>query len=207
MSTYMLDSFQEPAGKNIRRPRKIAVQSAASTAGSVPSATSPYITITEEGNGLIHQTVLTLSGLPITMRDTEQGGGAKIYSFPLGRLLYLGGTASIAVTTTSVLASTLNAGVTCNWGVGTVTQANGTVATTEQDLINVQAFVSSATINVAGATVAGVGVASVTPHDGTSTAKSAFLNLAVAGATDIDANATVTVSGTIRLTWINLGDT
>ena len=139
------------------------------------------------------------------MRDTEQGGGVKIYDFPEGRILFLGSTASIAVTTTSVLASTLNAGVTCNWGVGTVTQANATVATTEQNLIPVTAFTSSATIAVAGAT-ATAALAASAQFDGTSTAIDMFLNLAVAGATDIDADATVTVAGTILFTWINLGD-
>ncbi len=50
----------------------------------------------------------------------------------------------------------------------------------------------------------GVGIGVVTPLDGTSTAKDAFLNIAVATATDIDADATVTISGTVRLAWVNL---
>lgn len=174
--------------------------------GSIPSAVGSYVTAVEKGDGVFHQTVLTLSALPITMRDTEQGGGAQIYAFPAGRICRLGAIGSIAVTTTSVLADTLNAGVTCNWGVGSTTQASATVATTEQDFVNVAAFTSSATINVAGATATGVGAGVLASLDGTSTAVAAFLNLAVAGATDIDANATVTVSGTITITWSQIGD-
>jgi hypothetical protein len=174
--------------------------------GSVPAAVGAYVTATEKGDGVFHQTVLTLAALPITMRDTEQGGGAKIYSFPLGRICHLGSIGSIAVTTTSVLADTLNTGVTCNWGVGTTTQASATVATTEQDLVNVTAFTASATINVAGATANGVGAGVLASHDGTSTAIGAFMNLAVALNTDIDANATVTVSGTVTISWVALGD-
>ena len=107
------------------------------------------------------------------------------------------------IITTSVLADTLNTGVTCNWGLGSVTQANATVATTEQDFIQVTAFTASATVDVAGADSTGVGAGVLASWDGTSTAINAFLNLAVAGATDIDADATVTVSGTIKITWVN----
>lgn len=174
--------------------------------GSVPAAVDAYVSATEKGDGVFHQTVLTLAALPITMRDTEQGGGAKIYTFPAGRICRLGAIGSIAVTTTSVLADTLNGGVTCNWGVGSTTQASATVATTEQDFVNVTAFTASATINVAGATANGVGAGVLASLDGTSTAVAAFLNLAVAGATDIDANATVTVSGTVTITWAQIGD-
>jgi hypothetical protein len=174
---------------------------ASSTAGVKNGAT---VTATEAGTGVVHQTTLTLAATPITMRNTEQGGGVKIYDFPEGRILVLGATASIAVTTTSVLADTLNAGVTCNYGIGTVTQSNATVATTEQDIVQVTAFTSSATVDVAGAVAKGVGV--LAPFDGTTTPVDAYLNLAVAGATDIDADATVTVSGTVNITWINLGD-
>ena len=172
-------------------------------AGTVPAAVTPYVSVVENGDGVYIQSVFTLTALPITMRDTEQGGGAQIYNFPLGRITTLGATATIAVTTTSELSSTLNTGVTCNYGVGTVTQSNATVATTEQDIVNVTAFTSSATINVAGADATGVGVGVLASLDGTSTAKDAFLNLAVASATDIDADATVTVTGTVTISWIN----
>jgi hypothetical protein len=43
---------------------------------------------------------------------------------------------------------------TGNWGVGTTTQANATLVTTEQDILHNAAFVSSATINVAGTATA-----------------------------------------------------
>lgn len=174
--------------------------------GSVPAAVATYVTATEKGDGVFHQTVLTLAALPVTMRDTEQGGGAQIYAFPAGRICRLGAIGSIAVTTTSILADTLNTGVTCNWGVGSTTQASATVATTEQDFVNVTAFTASATINVAGATANGVGAGVLASLDGTSTPVAAFLNLAVALNTDIDANASVTVSGTVTITWANCGD-
>jgi hypothetical protein len=153
----------------------------------------------------VHSTLLTLVATPLTLRDTEQGAGVKIYDFPLGRILILDAKGSVAMKTTSILADTLNASKTCNWGVGTVTQANATLATTEQDIINVEDITSSATINVAGAASPGVGVA-MTLLDGSETAIDAFLNVSVPTADDIDANATVTLTGTIEISWVNLDE-
>lgn len=164
------------------------------------------VTVQEYGNGVLNRTAFTFTATPITMADSTQGGGVKIYDFPAGRILIMGATGSIAVTTKSTLASTLNTGVTCNWGIGSVVQSSATVATTEQNFLNVTAFTASATINVAGATSNGSGIAVLTSLDGTATAIDAYLNLAVAGATDIDGDATVTVTGTANLFWINLGD-
>jgi hypothetical protein len=189
--------FTELAGpSDVSAIAAAAAQTATAAAGAKNGAT---VTATET-MGVVNKTVLTFTALPITMRDTEQGGGVKVYDFPAGRIAFLGATGSIAVTTTSVLADTLNAGVTCNWGIGSTTQASATLATTEQNIIQVAAFTSSATINVAGAAAAGFGAATAlaSPVD-------AYLNLAVAGATDIDANATVTVTGTATIYWVNLG--
>jgi len=202
----MVDSWQD-LNANVRTKVRVAdIDNSTIGVGSIPLAMQPYVTVTEKGDDVFKQTVLTLSAVPVTMRDTEQGGGAQIYTFPAGRICRLGAIGSIAVTTTSVLASTLHAGVTCNWGVGSTTQVSATVATTEQDFVNVAAFTSSATINVAGAVANGVGAGVLASLDGTSTAVAAFLNLAVTLAADIDANATVTVDGTITITWANIGD-
>ena len=161
--------------------------------------------VASERPGIVHQTLLTLTDVLVTMLDSSQGGGTKIYDFPEGRILVLGAIATMSMKTTSTLASTLNASVTGNWGVGTTVQANGTLATTEQDLIPSTAFTSSATINVAN-TATSAALAAAAQFDGHTTAKDAYLNLAVAGATDIDGNATVTCTGTVLLTWLNLGD-
>ena len=193
----------EDVNANIRKSKSVSLDKNTVGAGIVPAAVSGTVSAAEYGDGTFHQTVLTLTNVPVTMRDTEQGGGVQIYDFPMGRITELGAAGTIAVTTTSELASTLNTGVTCNWGLGSVTQANATVATTEQDLIQVTAFTASATIDIAGADSTGVGAGVLASWDGTSTAINAFLNLAVAGATDIDADATVTVSGTIKITWVN----
>lgn len=171
-------------------------------------ATAAGVTAVEYGDANFHKTVLTLTDVEVAVSDSNVGGGTKILDFPEGRLLVLGAVASVNFTTTSTLASTLNAGVTLSWGVGTVqttTQASGTLATTQQDLIPATAATSSATINVAGAT-ASAALASSAQFDGTTTAKDAYINIGVPTATDIDGDATVKVNGTVTITWVYLGD-
>lgn len=205
MGDRIVEGF-EALNANIRTNVRTINLELSPSSGTIPGTAAAYVSAVEKGSGIFHQTVLTLAGVPITMRDIEQGGGAQIYTFPKGRILFLGGSGQINTTTTSAIDTTLLSGKTCNWGVGTTTQASATLATTEQDLIQVEAWVSSATINVAPAlSTASKGAASVTPYAGVSTATAAYLNLAVADALNINGDATTTTTGTITLTWINLG--
>ena len=171
--------------------------------GAVNGAT---VSAVEKGNGVIHQTVLTFTATPLTLADATVGAGVKVYDFPAGRINILGAVGSIALTTTSALASTLNASVTYNWGIGTTTQASGTLATTEQNILTTANGTASATVNVAGAAAVGGVAASAGNLDGTSTAIDAYLNIGIATATDIDGDATVTLTGTATITWIYEGD-
>ena len=172
------------------------------TSSNVGAKNGATVTAVEYGNGILHQTVLTLTATPLTLRNTEQGQGVKIYDFPAGGIAILGATGTVAETTTSILADTLNAGVTYNWGVGTTTQANGTLATTEQDIIPATNGTASATINVAGASSLGARVADAANFNGVSAATDAYFNVGIATADDIDADATTTWTGTINITWL-----
>jgi hypothetical protein len=78
---------------------------------------------------------------------------------------------------------------------------NATLATTEQDIVQVTTFTSSATAGVAPAAVTGYGIGVFTMLDFTTTSD-AYFNISVPGATDIDADATVAVSGVITINWI-----
>lgn len=160
------------------------------------------VSAVEYGDGITHQTVITLAATPLTLRDVEQGQGVKIYDFPAGGITILGATGTVRETTTSALATTLNAGVTYNWGIGTTTQANGTLATTEQDIIPSTNGTASATIDVEAAASNGARIADAANFNGTSTAIDAFFNVGIATATDIDGDATTTWNGTINITWL-----
>jgi hypothetical protein len=150
-------------------------------------------------------TTLTLDNVAQTVVNGVEYQGTKIFDFPEGRLLVLGVTASLKQKTTSAIASTLNSGVTGAIGLGTATASAVTLATTMVDLLPSTAFTTSTTINVAGAAV-GAALAASAHFDGTTTAKDMYLNTAYATTTDVDADATQTISGTIVITWMNLGD-
>ena len=164
--------------------------------------------VASEAFGVVNKTLLTLTAVGVTMADaTVQGGGTKIYDFPAGQILILGSTASLAPKTTTALASTINASAAGVWSLGSaVAAANATLTSTEADVLPSTAFTSSATINVAAATVTGALAAPII-IDGRTTAVDLYLNACIDTATDIDGDGTITWTGTVLVHWINLGDT
>ena len=156
------------------------------------------------GRGYI-QTTLTLDNVAQTVVNGTEYQGTKIYDFPECRMYVVGAVATLQQKTTSALASTLNASSTGAIGLGTATASATTLATSMQDIIPTTAFTSSATVNVAGTAVSAV-LAAAAFFDGTGTAKDLYLNTAYATTGDVDADATQTISGTVVITWQNLGD-
>lgn len=163
------------------------------------------IVVKQEQFGALYQTTLSLVDVPQAVTNGTEYQSTLLYTFPEGRLLVLGCTATLAQKTTSTLASTLNASVTGAVSLGTVAASATTLATTMVDLMPSTAFTSSATINVAGTAVSSALAASA-QFDGTSTAKKMYLNSAYATTADVDGNATQTFTGTVRVTWVWLGD-
>lgn len=155
--------------------------------------------------GPICKTILTLDNVAQAVADGVEYQGTKIYDFPAGRILVLGVTATLQQKTTSAIATTLNSGVTGAIALGTAAASNVALTSTMVDLLPSTAFASSTTINVAGTAVSNALAASA-QFDGTTTAKDVYLNTAYATTTDVDANATQTISGTVTITWVNLGD-
>lgn len=178
---------------------------AQTTTVNVGAASGTGNVATEFGNSVVHQTLLTLTDTPVAVADATQYGGTKIYTFPEGRILVLGVTASVAPKTTTAIATTINSGVAGALSIGTVTASAITLATTMADLLPSTAIVTSTVINVAAATVTGALAASA-QFDGTATAKAAFLNTSITTATDIDADGTIAYGGTVRISWVFLGD-
>jgi len=150
------------------------------------------------------QTTLRLNNVPQAVVNGTEYQGTKIYDFPAGRISILGVTATLQQKTTSAILTTLNSG-TGSIGLGTATASATTLATTMVNLMPATAFTSSATINVAGTAVSAA-LAAAAQFDGTSTPVDVFLNTAYATTGDVDADATQTISGTVVITWVNLGD-
>jgi hypothetical protein len=160
---------------------------------------------TDGGPGGYYRTTITLNDMAQAVVNGTEYQGTKIYDFPEGRIYVIGAVATLQQKTTSAIASTLNSGVTGAIGVGTATASATTLATTMQDIIPTTAFTTSTVINVAGTAVSAV-LASPAVFDGTATARDLFLNTAYATTGDIDADATQTISGTIVVSWVFLGD-
>lgn len=197
----------ETVNANIRKPITFDLnQAAASTGGNgvVPSAVAAQVVATESGDGVFHQTVLTITQLAQAIADATSWAGTEIYDFPEGRIHILGCVATLAPRTTSAIASTIKSGVGGVVGLGTTTATKIAIDTTMVDLMPSKITVNSTVINVAAAAVAEV-LAAAAVFDGTGTAKKMFLNSAVAAA-DIDADGTMDWTGTVRVTWCNLGD-
>lgn len=171
------------------------------------TGTSPISTVVAKhvAIGPLVVTTLTLNNVAQTVVNGTEYQGTKIFDFPQGRINVLGVTATLQQKTTSALASTLNASSTGAISLGTATASATTLATTMVDLLPSTAFTSSATVNVAGTAVSAALAASA-QFDGTTTAKDVYLNTAYATTTDVDGDATQTISGTVVITWMNLGD-
>lgn len=171
------------------------------------SGTSPLSTVVAKhvAIGPLIQTTLTLNNVAQTVVNGTEYQGTKIFDFPQARIHVLGVTATLQQKTTSAIASTLNSGVTGAISLGTATASNVSLTGTMVDLLPSTAFTSSTTINVAGTAVSAA-LAAAAQFDGTTTAKDVFLNTAYATTTDVDADATQTISGTVVITWLNLGD-
>lgn len=168
------------------------------------------VSVLEKGGGVINQTVLTLTATPITITDdagVAQYGGVKIYDFPLGSICTLGG----------VVSGILTAGVTGtiidNWdgdvALGTATATTGATLTgTEADVLQSTA-VSAGAADKDGVAEAFQIATALTESgarwfDGTATAKDLYLNFVI----DDDAThttGTATFTGTVTITWMNLG--
>lgn len=199
-------TIKQSVNDNVHRVKDIDLDaSPSSSVGSVPQAIQATCVATEEGDGVTHKTTLTLTDLAQTVVNGTEYQGTKIYDFPEGRIMVLGVTMSMAQKTTSTLASTLNASSTGALSVGTATASSTTLNSTMADLIPSTAFTSSATVDVAG-TAVGAALAASAQFDGTSTAKDAYINTAYATTTDVDGDATQTLTGNVTITWMNLGD-
>lgn len=176
--------------------------------GSSPAVTGM---VTEEGGAHgFRQTTFRFTAAPFALVD-EAGVvayvGKKIYDFPAGNILIFGATADLTVGKSS-------AGVNADWdgdfSLGTVTASNNaTLSSTEQNIIpTTPTPQATGTGNAATTTAKGINTAAIAPLDGTATAIDLYLNLLVDDA-DHDVTGTacnLLLTGTVTVTWCNLGD-
>jgi len=178
------------------------------TTVGVGAVVSGKATAVEYGDGVLHQTVLTLTltganDLDLA-GDADNSKGVKVYDFPVGRIHVLGATINASVTVNNAFNASDND--IFYMAVGSVdgTQAaNADLTSTEADLIPKTTLdtESNATLTLDWHAA----LAAAAQFDGTTTALDVFVNAAVANASTTKA-VTVAVTGTLTITWINLGD-
>jgi len=153
--------------------------------------------------GGIHLTKIKFSAYTPTITDALSYFGVKLFTFPLGEICFLAAGGSLTFTTTSTLSSTLNASVTCAWGLGSAAASNVTLSSTMVNIVGSTAFTSSATINVANTATTGV-LAVPINYNGTATACPCYFNIGIPTNTDIDGDATVEVNGEVTIAWFRV---
>jgi hypothetical protein len=174
--------------------------------GSVPAASGTAGVTAADSNigGGLHQTVFTFTDVDVVTTDAGAAGthgSIQLLDLPAGLIEYIGATSNLAIVSD---ATGLDVDAELVASVGTVTTAtdNATLTTTEADLIPSTVCTLTASVGA----MAGKSTATEKAlHDGTATAIEAFLNFAAPDA-DSTGNDTITVNGTVTLTWINLGD-
>jgi len=159
-----------------------------------------------EGNGAgNYRIVLTFNAMPISVTKALSYASQKLVDFPAGRLQIDGGTASLAFAVTSARVSTINDNAVLSWGLGTAAASSVTLATT---MVNVVPQTNKTLDGAVAAytTPSNVNAAAVAVYDGTTTPVDVYLNVAFPTATDIDADGTLAVNGTITLIASLFGD-
>ena len=160
------------------------------------------VAATESGNGTLHKTLLKLTNVAITLTDQGAAGSGylQIYGFAAGAIKLVGATIDIT-TATSGLAD----GYSVDCALGTAfAAADGTLTGTEANLVpSITAAVATNAIAHKGKS--GATEESQASFDGMAGANTVKVYLNFASAADPVGNKTLTVSGTVRLHWINLG--
>lgn len=179
--------------------------------GAINAATG--LSVVEDKFGHWTRSTFTLTAVAFTITDTLAYLGTKIYDFPEGIILLGGAVGRITMSVTSAN-TTLNDAAVVTVGVGTATASNIALTSTM-----VNAGLTSLTMGTnPAASAAGIirpvlGTATAasltslnTVVDGSGTAADLFLNFGVPTNTEIDGDATVTVTGTITVLWCNILD-
>jgi hypothetical protein len=154
--------------------------------------------------GRVYCTTLTLTAAVITITDADAAGAhgsLKVMDFNQGAVRFLGATCDLAITAAAGISAT--GAVVCGIGTAAAATDNATLAGTEQNIIPS----TSVTLAASAGAFKGesTGTEGATTIDGTTTAVDVILNTVVS-ATDATASSTLTVTGTITLHWVDLGD-
>jgi hypothetical protein len=191
---YSIREVRDPV--QLRARLNSSIQDAGSASVSSVSGT--------EGQTLINTTVLSLDDVGVSViyggGDTNAIGSTKIYDFPAGRVFVLGVTVdSFAIT--SFPTNTMDAADGGDFSFGSaVPGVDGLLDGTAVD------FAPSTSIDPI-TNIVSTALAAAAQFDGTTTPVDLYVNVSIDNGdlTGASTNA-LTVGGTVKINWINLGD-
>lgn len=159
------------------------------------------VTVTEKIRQVRHS-IFKLNALSVTVLAANDYGSAKISDLPDTNMLVLGAECDLVVTKGGVT-SGLVAATDIICGIGTTATADTTIGTTDQNIIaattlSTNALALDLDVHNLAASAALVGIL-----DGPSNAL--YFNVAATGS-DPSADDSVSVTGTLDLYWIDLGN-
>ena len=178
-------------------------RAAARDAGKAPPKAG--LKAVTSGQGGSYRTVITLTGMQIPVTNALDYASQKLFDFAAGKVRIKGGTASLAFAVLTTRASTINDDAAMDWSLGTAAASATALASTMVDVIAKQDKTLDGD-DAAYTTAQAADVAAAATHDGTSTAKDIYLNVAFPTATDVDGDGTLAVSGTITVLYEMWGD-
>lgn len=204
--TFATDNEDDIGASGANRPKSmylgtsLIAASTITTGGVGAVAQNPAATVVEYGaDPAIHHTIITLAEDSLTI-DGATGvgfGGQKFYDFPEGRILILGTTVDLTFDLTACDLDDADGG---DFALGTVVVSDADLGdATDVDLCP-STSVDPLSDGFTGA------LAASAHFDGTGTAKDLCLNGLIDDADIGAAGEDILVSGTITVTWINLGD-
>lgn len=156
-------------------------------------------------HGNIAKLLFTLTSVAVPWTDAAGSGSSgsiKLFDFANTALLALGCRTNLTLTSDITMDTAGDMAGVFALGSAAANAGDGALTGTEVDFAATKAFTLSSNTLAVGTNITGVGAAGV---DGTSTAADLYLNFSGSAATS-DANGTLTVSGTIELTVLLLGD-
>jgi len=162
------------------------------------------VTAVTTGSKAAYRTTLTLAAAAATIGNTTgvSFGGVKLFTFPAGRILVYGVTADLDALglADSGNATPIVAGMGGDWALGTTVAGDCTISGADED-----ALPETSWDPFSG--TPGAALAASAQFDGTSTAIAMWLNLIIDdGDVANTASDVLTFSGTVTITWADLGD-
>lgn len=181
------------------------------TTAGVGAKAGATVTAVEQGDGVVHRTVLTCAATPMTFGDEGgqgQFGGVKVYDFPEGLILSLGAVVDGSVTTSAPCIDNWDGDV----GLGVAVVSDHQDAANKIGQILQSSAISAGASDKIAPTALAVSAATLLDEsgarwrDGTGTAIDLYLNVLIDDDAAHNNTITGTFTGTITFAWINLGD-